>query len=241
MDCKRGILPIKTKIAYGTTAVADQCLFYLYGTFFMFYLTTVAGVRPAVAGIISAVGAVWDAVMAAIAGYISDNTQSRYGRRKPFIMIFAFPMAAMTALMFTDFGLPMGVRIAYYTVICLAYWSFFPLFFIPFLAWGAELTEDYTERTTLRSYAYVGNTVGMALGTLVPTILVDYLIGIGRSETGAWSGAMTIVAACVFAVLFFGPMAIKAKSNALSPEERRRKRSKRQQSVRPERAVCLLR
>ena len=225
MDSRKGILPVKTKIAYGTTAVADQCLFYLYGTFFMFYLTTVAGVRPAAAGVISAVGAIWDAIMAAVAGYISDNHHSKYGRRKPFIMTFAFPMAAVTALMFTDFGLPMGLRIAYYTVICLAYWSFFPLFFIPFLAWGAELTEDYTERTTLRSYAYVGNTVGMALGTLVPTVLVDYLIGIGRSETGAWSGAMTAVAVCIFAVLFFGPMAVKSKSNALTAEEKAKRKA----------------
>lgn len=210
----------KTKIAYGGTAIADQCLFYLYGTFFMFFLTTVAGVSPGVAGVISAIGAVWDALMAPVAGYISDNAHTKMGKRKPFIMIFAFPMAACVALMFTAVGFSMAARIAYYTIITVLYWTVFPMFFIPFLAWGAELTEDYQERTTLRSYAYVGNTVGMAVGTLLPTIIVDYLITAGRSDAQAWQGAMILVAACVAVALFFGPMAIKDKSNALSPEEK---------------------
>ncbi len=225
METSDGRLSVKTKVAYGVTAVADQCLFYLYGTFFMFFLTTVAGVRPGVAGVISAIGAIWDALMAPLAGHLSDNTHSKYGRRKPYIMLFAFPMAAATTLLFTDFGFSMTLRIAYYGVMTVAFWTFFPMFFIPFLAWGAELTEDYTERTTLRSYAYVGNTAGMALGTLLPTVIVDYLINMGSNDVGAWRGAMTVVAVCIFIVLFFGPMAVKDKSNLLSKEEKAAKKA----------------
>ncbi len=213
-------LNIKTKIAYGVTAIADQCLFYSYGTFFMFFLTTVAGISPATAGIISAIGAIWDALVAPVAGYISDNTHSRWGKRKPITMGFAFPMAVTTALMFTYVDMAMPLRIAYYTVITMLFWTAFPMFFIPFLAWGAELTEDYTERTTLRSYAYVGNTAGMAIGTLLPTVMVDYLIRLGKSDVVAWQLAMLLVAVCVGLVLFFGPMPIKAVSTALTKEER---------------------
>lgn len=214
-------LSLKTKMAYGMTAVADQCIFYLYGTFFMFFLTTVAGVSPAIAGIISAIGAVWDALMAPVAGYLSDNTHSKYGKRKPYIMLFAFPMAVFTSLLFTAVGATMWVKVIYYTVVTVIFWTIFPFFFIPFLAWGAELTEDYGERTVLRSFAYVGNTVGLAIGTLLPTIIVDYLMNLGKNQQQAWQGAILIVSVCIFIALFFGPMAIKDRSNALTAEEKR--------------------
>lgn len=224
------MIAFKTKISYGITAVADQCLFYLYGTFFMFFLTTVAGVSPGAAGIISAVGAVWDAFMAVVAGHISDNAHTRYGKRKPFVMSFAIPMAAITALMFSAFEMSYIAKIIYFTVVTMLYWSFFPLFFIPFLAWGAELTEDYAERTTLRSFAYVGNTVGMAIGTLLPSVMVAFFAERGFSEADSWQKTMMLVALAVGAVLLFGPMGIKSESNALSPEEK--------QKMREERSIC---
>ena len=213
-------LSLKVKTAYGVTAIADQCLFYLYGTFYIFYLTTVAGISPAVAGVISAIGAVWDALVAPISGYISDNVHSRFGKRKPMIMVMAFPMAIATSLLFTHIDASMTFKIIYYIAATMLYWTAFPLFFIPFLAWGAELTEDYNERTLLRSFAYVGNTAGMAIGTLLPTVIVDYLMNLGKSTEAAWHGTIIIVGVCVFISLFFGPAVIKERSNAYTPEEK---------------------
>ncbi len=208
------------------TAVADQCLFYLYGTFYIFYLTTVAGISPAIAGIISAIGAIWDAFVAVVAGYISDNVHSPWGKRKPMIMAWAFPMAIATSLLFTYIDASMTFKIVYYIVATLIYWTAFPMFFIPFLAWGAELTEDYNERTLLRSFAYVGNTAGMAIGTLLPTVIIDYLMNLGKSTEAAWQGTIILVSICVFISLFFGPAMIKGQSNAYSPEEKAAKKTK---------------
>ena len=213
-------LSLKVKGAYGLTAVADQCLFYLYGTFYIFFLTTVAGISPAIAGVISAVGAVWDAFIAVVAGYISDNVHSPWGKRKPMIMAWAFPMAIATSLLFTYIDASMTFKIVYYVGATLIYWTAFPMFFIPFLAWGAELTEDYNERTLLRSFAYVGNTVGMAIGTLLPTVIVDYLMNLGRSTEDAWQETVILVGVCVFIALFFGPAMIREHSNAYTPEEK---------------------
>ncbi|MFV0517733.1 MAG: MFS transporter [Aminipila sp.] len=202
-------LSLRTKTAYGIIAIADQCLYFLFGTFFLFFTTTVVGIDPGIAGAIAAIGAVWDAISAAVIGFISDNVQSRFGKRRIFIIVTSLPVAIITTLMFTAIDASMTVKLIYYVVITLLFWTGFASFFIPFLAWGAELTEDYNERTRLRSFAYVGNTFGMAIGAVMPTIFVDHLMNLGRTLEQAWQGTAAIVSGCVFLSLFIGSLLIK--------------------------------
>ena len=159
------------------------------------------------------------------------------GKRKPFIVFLSFPMALVSSLLFAVVDAPMGIRIVYYLFMTMLYWTLFPMFYIPFVAWGAELTTDYDERTSLRSYAYIGNMLGLCVSTLFPTVMVDYLVGIGMKSGNAWHNAVSIVAVFIFASLFIGPMMIKEKSNALSPEEKenlkrlRRNRKEKQDGI----------
>ncbi|MHC1722862.1 MAG: MFS transporter [Aminipila sp.] len=208
-------LSLKIKTAYGIIAIADQCLYFLYGTFFLFFMTTVVGIDPGIAGVIAALGAVWDAVCSAVTGFISDNTRSRLGKRKVFIIFASVPVAIVTTLLFTAIEATMTVKIVYYVCMTLLFWTGFSSFFIPFLAWGAELTEDYNERTSLRSFAYVGNTLGMAIGAVLPTIFVDHLVNMGKTQAQAWHGTATMIAGCVFLSLFIGASIIKEPSNIL--------------------------
>ena len=79
-------LRFHTKLSYGIGGVADNALFTLIGTFLMFFLTSVAGIRPAAAGTIVALGSVWEAMCGPVTGFLSDNTDTRFGKRKPFLM-----------------------------------------------------------------------------------------------------------------------------------------------------------
>lgn len=206
-------LSLKIKTAYGIIAIADQCLYFLYGTFFLFFTTTVVGIDPGIAGVIAALGALWDAISSAIIGFISDNTHSRFGKRRMFIICASIPVAIVTTLLFTAIEASMTVKIIYYVCMTLLFWTGFSSFFIPFLAWGAELTEDYNERTRLRSFAYVGNTLGMAIGAVMPTIFVDHLMNMGKTQAQAWHGTAAMIAGCVFLSLFIGAFIIKEPSN----------------------------
>ena len=59
-------LSFKTKLSYGVGAVCDNAMYMLAGTYLLLFLTTVAGVNPAVAGTISAIGSIWEAMCAQI-------------------------------------------------------------------------------------------------------------------------------------------------------------------------------
>ncbi|WP_164914357.1 MFS transporter [Aminipila luticellarii] len=212
-------LSLKIKTAYGIIAIADQCLYFLYGTFFLFFTTTVVGLHPGIAGAIAALGAIWDALSSAIIGFISDHTHSRFGKRRMFILCASIPVAIVTTLLFTAIQATMTMKIIYYTCMTLLFWTGYASFFIPFLAWGAELTEDYNERTRLRSFAYVGNTLGMAVGAVIPTIFVDYLMNMGRTQAQAWHGTAAMIAGCVFLSLVIGAWIIKEPGNVNGQSE----------------------
>lgn len=179
-------LGFKTKLSYGIGGICDNTLYTLSGTYLLLFLTTVAGVSPAMAGTITAIGSIWEAFCAPVVGYLSDNTISRFGKRKPFLIAAAFPVAIVTSLMFTAIDASPAIKAVYYTAMIIIFWTSFSTEFISYMAWGSDLTDDYDERTVLRSYAYVFNQVGMCIGMVLPTMIVDYCMNLGRTSAQAW-------------------------------------------------------
>lgn len=179
-------LSLKTKILYGLAGVGDSALFNIMGTFALFFLTTVAGVNPAVAGTITAIGSVWDTVCGAVAGYVSDNAETRFGKRKPFLLAASVPLMVFTSMFFFDLDVGQDAMALYYGVILMLFWTSFSTFFVPYLAWGAELTSNYDERTVLRGYVSFFNAIGTAIGLVFPNILVQIIIDAGYSLETGW-------------------------------------------------------
>ena len=202
-------LKFHTKLSYGIGGVADNAMYTLAGTFLLFFLTSVAGIRPAAAGTIVAIGSIWEVICGPISGFLSDNCETRFGKRKPFLLMAAFPTAIVTSLLFTAIGAGYTFRLIYYFVMTLLFWQAFALFFVPYMAWGSDLTEDYHERTVLRSYAYLFNQLGMALGMVLPTILVDTLMNMGRSKEFSWSMVGVTVGVCSGACLLICALTIR--------------------------------
>jgi len=112
------------------------------------------GMDPVLVGIIGFVPRIFDALSDPMMGYISDNTRSRWGRRRPYIFIGALLAGLIFALMWQ---LPAGHSQSFY------FWVFMTasiLFFLaytvyatPFVAFGYEMTPDYHERTRLHAFA----------------------------------------------------------------------------------------
>lgn len=202
-------LKVRTKLSYGVGGLADNALFTLIETFLLFFLTTVAGIQPATAGTILAVGCLWEAFCGPISGFLSDNIETKFGKRKPFLLVAAVPTAIVTTLLFTAIEMDYSMKVFYYGLMTLLFWWCFAIFFVPYITWGSELTEDYNERTVLRSYAYVFNQVGKFLGTVMPTVLVGILMGVGFTMAKSWSAVGLIVGVASGAALLICALTIK--------------------------------
>ena len=80
------IVPLGQKLAFGSGHLANQLFDAALGIF-MIILVLALNMDPLLAGVLAALPRIMDAVTDPIMGYISDNTRSRWGRRKPYILV----------------------------------------------------------------------------------------------------------------------------------------------------------
>lgn len=161
-----------TKVSYGVGQVAEGLKNTAMATFVLFYYNQVLGLSGTLAGLALGIALVFDALTDPLAGSVSDNLNSRMGRRHPFIYAAALPLAVAFFLMFFPPADSLGQwgLFAWLTVTVVLTRAAMTLFHVPHIALGAELSDDYEERTTVVSYRYFFSTFG---GLLV------YVLGFG--------------------------------------------------------------
>ena len=137
------------KFAYGLGSVVNNLLGGAIG-FMSIVLNVGLGMNPALVGALQAIPRLTDALTDPVMGYISDNTKSRFGRRRPFIFIGAICVGTIFALMWQ---LPPGHSEMFYFWIFLTgsilFYLAYTIFATPWVALGYEMTPDYHERTRL--------------------------------------------------------------------------------------------
>ena len=104
------------------------------------------------------------------------------------------PLMACIVLLFTATEFSYELRVIYYSFMSMAFWTSFTAFFVPFYALGAEYSDNYDERTTLRSYASFFNLIGTFFSMALPPVIVDYLNGLGMAVSEAWTATSIMIA-----------------------------------------------
>lgn len=199
------------KLEYGVASLGDSVSYNFVGTFFLFFLTTIAGIDPATAGGIVAVGAVWNAIINPVMGYFADRVNTRFGRRRPMIFFFTVFLTVTLFLLFTDAGLPKALKPIYYGTLLMLFWGNFTGFFTPYSALGVDYASDYDERTSIRSFAYFFNMIGNMFCMVMPTLIVDFLQEHGMSESQAWSSTGAFLSTVTFISITITVIVSKAR------------------------------
>ncbi len=111
-------------------------------------------VSPAKIGIALMIPRIWDAITDPLMGRISDNHHSRLGRRRPFIIAGALIMGTIFTFVWTaPEGFTENLKMAYFVVMQLLFFTAYTVFVVPYNALSYELTPDYNERTRIMSFA----------------------------------------------------------------------------------------
>jgi GPH family glycoside/pentoside/hexuronide:cation symporter len=193
------------KIAYGFGDVIVA----IRQTAFQFYLlpfyTDVVVLAPGLAGLGRMLGLVWDGVNDPVTGYLSDRTSTRLGRRRPFLIGAALPMGLTFGLLWSP---PAGLGpLAGFFYLVLAYVvldTCFTFYATPYLALGAELSQDYHERTQLSASRAFFHVVGLFAGGVVPGVVIARWAGdpaAGYAVMGIGIGAFMTAVALLTAAL----------------------------------------
>jgi GPH family glycoside/pentoside/hexuronide:cation symporter len=162
-------IPVHQKLIYGLGAFVNNLLAAASGGM-MIVLNLGLGMNPALVGLLGAIPRLTDAFTDPIMGYISDNTRSRWGRRRPYIFAGALLAGLTFALLW---HLPDGrsetFYFWYFLIGSIIFYLAYTIFATPWVALGYELTPDYHERTRLMG---VQNFMGQLAYVVAPWFLL---------------------------------------------------------------------
>ena len=167
-------VPFGTTIAYGMPGLGAGYMYLLMSLYVMKFSTDVLLIAPAVMGVIFSISRIWDAVSDPIAGYLSDRTTFKFGRRRTWMLLSFIPISFGFLAVFSPPESMQGQSLDLWMMIAiLSFYSAITLFNVPHMALGAELSEDYHERTRLFGVRHIGFTVGSILSLVSMSLLIS--------------------------------------------------------------------
>lgn len=175
-------LSVKEKIGYSLGDTASHFVWDMVGFWLLFFYTDVYGISAAAAGTIMMIARFWDMAIDPVIGIVSDRTNTRWGKFRPYILFGAIPYAVLAILTFTtpDFG-EVGKIIyagATYVLLMTAY-AFINL---PYSALGAVMSADTYERAGLNTYRFIAGFIGQFVVTGLALTLANYFGGGDKAQ-----------------------------------------------------------
>lgn len=170
-------LRLITKLAYGAGDLGPAITANVLVFFLLYFFTQVAGLPPGLAGSILMIGKIADAINDPIIGMFSDRTDSRWGRRLPWLFFGAIPFGLLFILQWivpefsTNDTLNNWLLFGYYVLIGILFNIAYTAVNLPYTALTPELTQDYNERTSLNSFRFAFSLGGSILSLILAGII----------------------------------------------------------------------
>jgi GPH family glycoside/pentoside/hexuronide:cation symporter len=176
-------LPLWIKLLYGSGDLGISSVGMMRSIFYAIYLTDVVGLEPGLASFGALAGIVWDAVNDPIIGILSDRLNTRWGRRRPFLLWFAIPFGLSFVILWSapDWD-SQAALLTYVTLAFMLADTLQTLISVPFLSLTPELTPDYDERTTLTSFRSFFQLVGALSVVIAAPLIVDMILASGGTQ-----------------------------------------------------------
>lgn len=139
----------REKYAFGIGAIGKDAICNMVGSFLMLYFTDTLFLAPAFVGILFFVARIWDAVNDPMMGMIVDNTRSRFGKFRIWLVIGTLVNAVVFVLLFHTFNLQGTSLYIYVTIMYILYGMTYTIMDVPYWSWLPNLTNDPHERESV--------------------------------------------------------------------------------------------
>ena len=146
----------------------------LIGVLYFVFLTDIIKLEPVFAGAVTLISEIWDAISDPLMGIIGDNTKSRMGRRRPYVLAGGCLLVVAFALIFLPIG---GENQIMQFVYCAATYLFYntvsTMINVSYSSMSAEISTVSEERDGANVLRLVVSTASAAVCTLLPSIVID--------------------------------------------------------------------
>jgi GPH family glycoside/pentoside/hexuronide:cation symporter len=188
-------IPLGLRLGWSAGSIGTVVILSTTSILLLFFMTSILGMDPALAGALLFGAKLFDAVIAPMMGRVSDSAATRWGRRRPFLFLGALVSALAFLILFMPPQIS-GVALSSWMVAGLLVMALgYTLFNVPYLAMPAEMTSSPQERTALLSFRVAFIAIGGALVGFAPKVAAS--LGGDRQAwaiTGAMLGAVVLLA-----------------------------------------------
>lgn len=158
---RQGKVPVSTKVFQGFGGLVNSHKDFAFNTFLLLYYSQIMGLSASLVSLAIAISLVVDAVSDPLVGSLSDNFQSKLGRRHPFMLAAALPFGLTLYLLFDPpAGLSDPMLLGWLLLFTISCRLAFTFFIVPWNAIAAEFSNDYIERTSIITFRYLVGWVG---------------------------------------------------------------------------------
>jgi glycoside/pentoside/hexuronide:cation symporter, GPH family len=190
-----GKVPMGQKIAFGLGMLANQMFPAMIGIFTV-VLVEKLGFSGLLLGLTYFIPKFYDALFDLIMGYVSDNTKSKWGRRRQYVLAGAVILGISFALMWQLYA-ENGVtyNFWYFLVISLIFYSGLTIFSIPYVAMGYEMSDDFHERTNIMATSQLIGQLAWVVAPWFWVIMADQTL-FPSSDVAVRTLAVYVAIAC---------------------------------------------
>ncbi|MBU3068694.1 MFS transporter [Aestuariicella sp. G3-2] len=199
------------KLSYGIGSIPYALKEATFGNFVLFFYTQVLGLSGSLTGLAIFISVIWDAVSDPMVGAWSDRLKSRWGRRHPPMVLGSIPLALSFVILFSPPEAWLEQQWAMFgwllfSVLLLR--TSLTIFYIPQNAMGAEMVDNYAERSSIVSFR---TNLGWIAGVAIPAICLTVIFAEVNGQDGrfvianyaiyGWVAFVLVMLSCLLCVL----------------------------------------
>lgn len=195
-------VPDRLHLGWGIGTLGASVLLNSFAALQLYYLTDVLGVAIATASLVLFAAKIWDWIANPLMGYISDRTETRWGRRRPYLILGGVVSGLAFGLYFSAALTPVSQSLVLVAITLALVGTGYTIFNVPYMAMPSELVDDYKDRTRMISvrvfFIGIGTMIGVSTQRLAELLGGDAM---GYAQMGAIVGAFVFL---FMALTFFG-------------------------------------
>jgi Na+/melibiose symporter-like transporter len=181
------VVAMRTKLAFGIGATGEASSNWIFNALTFFFYNQILGLSGTLTALAVTIGIISDAISDPLMGSISDRFRSRWGRRHPFMFAAPIPLVLTIYAIFNPpddlSSFQLFTWFAFFTVAMRVTQT---IFAVPHLAMGAELSDNYHERSKIMSYNNIFTYVGVIIMHITVWFFIFPTFDNGRMEQAAY-------------------------------------------------------